>query len=280
MSSRVVRFQGGTRPLAAFLAGVPAIVLAVALVTAVTGLTEDLSGVAATVASEGHFVLIALLTLLVLRFEAVRPAALGLSVRHVGAGVAVFAVVWATLNVLGVGIAVVAGNEWGLTVLAATAAEVGVGGLAVFVFAGFVEEFAVRGYLQTRLIARLGDARRDVVAGILAASAVFALLHVPGALVDGTSPSGLLFGVVLLTLSGVAFGLLYEATHNLVFVSLLHALGNTWVLLADGVSWSGLPFAAFLVAVGVVYAGVALAYRRLARGTDLTPVVRRREATA
>lgn len=280
MSSRVVRFQGGTRPLAAFLAGVPAIVLAVALVTAVTGLTEDLSGVAATVASEGHFVLIALLTLLVLRFEAVRPAALGLSVRHVGAGVAAFAVVWATLNVLGVGIAVVAGNEWGLTVLAATAAEVGVGGLAVFVFAGFVEEFAVRGYLQTRLIARLGDARRDVVAGILAASAVFALLHVPGALVDGTSPSGLLFGVVLLTLSGVAFGLLYEATHNLVFVSLLHALGNTWVLLADGVSWSGLPFMAFLVAVGVVYAGVALAYRRLARGTDLTPVVRRREATA
>lgn len=277
MTERTVTFEAGRRVPIAFVLGAAGIVLSAGLLRRATGLSEALSGTAATVATNVHFLFIVVLVWGVLGLEGVRSGRLGLSGRHLVAGSVAFVAVWAALNALTVGVAVLAGEPWGVPVLTAALAERGVDGLAVITFAAFAEEFAFRGYLQTRLIALRGDdSRGDAAVGLLAASALFAVMHVPGMLLDGIALSELPSGLVLLTLSGTAFGLLYELTHNLGFVTLVHALGNTWVLATDPFSWSGWPFVAFLVAVGLIYSGGALAYRRLALGTDLTPAVRRR----
>jgi membrane protease YdiL (CAAX protease family) len=79
--------------------------------------------------------------------------------------------------------------------------------------------------------------------------------------VQGASQSGIIGTAAFLSRSGLGFGFLYELTQNVYFVALLHAVGNTWPLVADVWSWSGTGVAGALVAVVVLYFGVTFAYR-------------------
>lgn len=208
-----------------------------------------------------------------LRLDGASATDIGLSRRFLLPGVGAFLVVWVALNAVGVGIATASGNPWGLEPLQ----RMGVGSLLVVLYLAFVEEFVFRGYLQVKVRSVLGaDSVVSRTVAIVVAGVLFALAHVPRILVEGgyiggTSVVGTL---LVLALTGVGFGVVYELTENLYFVTLLHAFGNSWPLLVDGFAWDGRAQVAFFVAVGVVYFGVTGLYRRFATGTLVTPRVR------
>lgn len=282
MSARELTFRGGSRTAALFVVAFPLLLLLVGLPVRASAFVAALPTRATVLVEQVHFVALAAFTLLVLRREGMAATSLGLSAGHLRAGVVAFALVWTALNLLGIGLAEATGNEWGLDVLRKTLPEpVVIGVLVQFFVVGPVEEFTIRGYLQTKLIALYGDRdRRDVALGlgILSASLFFGLVHVPQAVLSGSSPGQIAVVVIALTASGVFFGLLYELTQNLYFVGWLHGLGNTWILVVDWWAWSGVAFVGFLVGVLIVYAAATLVYRARAIGTDVTPVVRRIEA--
>ncbi|MEZ3117371.1 lysostaphin resistance A-like protein [Halobaculum sp. MBLA0147] len=201
------------------------------------------------------------------------PSDIGLAKRFLLPGAIAFLAVWVGLNVVGVGIATASGNAWGLDVLW----PVALGGLVASFGYAFVEEFVVRGYLQNKVRSVLG-ANGWVSRGtaIVVAGALFGLAHVPRVLVEGGYVSGtsVVGTLLVLTLSGVGFGLVYELTENLYFVGLLHGLGNTWPLLVDGFTWDGTAKTAFFVAIGVTYFGIVGVYRRVTARTSVTPRVR------
>ncbi|MFC6725182.1 CPBP family intramembrane glutamic endopeptidase, partial [Halobium palmae] len=197
-----------------------------------------------------------------------------------------FAGVWVGVNVVGLGVAAATGNPWGPGLLRATVdprwtslpAPWLTTVLVQFVVVGLVEEFAFRGYFQTKTVALLGDdSRLRVALGVVTASLLFGVLHTPGAIVAGASLGEVLGAALLPTLTGVVFGTFYELTHNLYFVVLLHGLGNTWPLLVDWSTWSTPAVAAFFAGVTVVYVAATAAYRYRTLGTERTPLVDRRE---
>ncbi|WP_436930623.1 CPBP family intramembrane glutamic endopeptidase [Halosimplex halobium] len=233
------------------------------------------------------FRVLAGIALLLLRVEGVRPGEIGLSRRLLGPALLAGFGLWAALNVVAAGLAVALGNQWGFGLILEMPARWPDVPFTLFTSLAFdflvvalVEEFVFRGYLQTKVIALLGDdSRARIGLGILAASVVFGALHTPAMIVQGASPSGIVGTAAFLGLSGLGVGILYELTHNVYFVALLHAVGNTWPLVADVWTWSGTAVVAALVAVLVVYFGVTFAYRSWALDTDLTPVVERSEAS-
>lgn len=215
------------------------------------------------------FGLLAALALALLRVEGVRPTDLGLSRSLLKPAVVTVAGVWLALNVLAAGLASATGNPWGLGVLvdlpvrwagipAPRVTSLVFGFLAV----ALVEEFVFRGYLQTKVVSMLGDGSRFRVGlGVVTAGLVFGAMHAPGAIVAGASPRGVLGTVLFLSLSGVAFGVLYELTHNVYLVALLHVLGNNWPLVGDLWALSGAALVAALVGVATIYAAGTVAYR-------------------
>lgn len=237
------------------------------------------------------FAVLAAIAVGVLRMEGVRPAELGLSRRHLRTGVAAFAGVWVAINLVGAGVAAVAGNEWGAGLILQPPASAGeqvetfpapwVVLVAIqFLVVGAVEEFVLRGYFQTKVIALLGDGTRFRIAlGVVTASAAFGVLHTPGALLATGSLETALGAAALPALTGIFFGAFYELTRNVYFVAALHGLGNTWPLVVDWSGWSGTPLVAFFAGVAVVYVGATLAYRSWALDTDLTPAIRRVDAS-
>ncbi|MFC4447581.1 CPBP family intramembrane glutamic endopeptidase [Halorussus aquaticus] len=285
MSRRTLTFRGGTRTAVGF---VVAFALLLTGAMPVKRAVSDASGPVTLAFRISVFVLLAGIALAALRREGIGIADLGLSSRHLLPAVATFGGVWVTLNLLGVGVAATTGNPWGLGFLRETT-PVLVAGLPAprvttllfyFLVVGMVEEFTMRGYLQTKVVALLGDDTRPRVAlGILTASLVFGLGHVPSALVAGASVRGAFSAVAVSAASGVAFGVLYETTRNLYFVGLLHGLGDTWPLVVDWMNWSGSALGAFLLGIAGIYLGAALAYRYWALDTDLTPVIRRWESS-
>ena len=113
----------------------------------------------------------------------------------------------------------------GATFASLTAASLG-SGFIVFLLTGFSEEIVWRGYVQTRIIARAGK-----VYGLLAASLVFSLWHLPinyrlyGGVLEalGTSllvqlPLGLMFGYMMLRTQSIIpssiYHLLYDWSPN------------------------------------------------------------------
>lgn len=245
------------------------------------GLLPGMSGLlhrAAEIAEKGVLLAIGIM---VLRIDGGKLADIGLSRRFLLPGIGAFLATYGVVNGLGVGVATVIGRPWGVGVLADRLAMLPTP-LIIVVFFAFVEEVVFRGYLQTKLRVVLdanGWPRR--ILAVIVAAALFALLHIPRILVVGGYVGGqIAVTLVVLTLSGIAFGLLFELSGNLYFVGLIHALGNSWVLLIDGFSWGGTTFWLFVGVVLVAYLGVTVAYRRVAAGTEFTPhlQVRRRGA--
>ncbi|WP_255150286.1 CPBP family intramembrane glutamic endopeptidase [Halorarius halobius] len=208
-----------------------------------------------------------------LRYEGVRLRDVGLSKRLVvPAVVAVLGVVVAANAA--VATLVVAGGQ-GVRVepfvlLSALPREYSAGEVAVtavyyWLFVGVAEELAFRGYLQNKLTALLdgwGDPLRTALAVVTAAVA-FSLLHAPTILlVDRASLGGLVGGLLVTGLSGVAFGAIYVLTRNLLLVALLHGIGDFWPLFVEPAgSW---PNWVLLV---VLYAVLVVAYRGWAERT-------------
>lgn len=283
MSRRKLTFRGGTQTVLGFVA---AFTLAMMGLTGVKVAVADSSAEIRLSYKIGVFAVLAGITLVTLRREDVRVADLGLSSRHVVPAVVTFGGVWVALNLLGVGLAETTGQRWGIGLLrettpvfdAALPAPRLTTLLLFFLVVGVVEEFAFRGYLQSKVVALVGDDTRPRIAlGIVISALVFGLGHVPGALVAGAGIRGALSLVAITAASGIAFGVLYEATQNLYFVALLHGLGDTWPLVVELGDLSQNAFGAFLVGIFATYLTAALAYRYWALGTDLTPVIRRRE---
>lgn len=261
------------------IVSVVAVLVAIGCVLAaenwVGGLLPGSSGPLHRVADIVQFGAILAVGLGALWFDDGELADIGLSREFLLPSVAAFLATYAVLNALGVAVAATLGLPWGLDVLTDRLGLL-TAPLALTVFAAFVEEAVVRGYLQTKLRSLLGanGPLRRLLA-VVVASASFALLHVPRVLVEGGYIGGGVAGTLaVLTLSGVGFGLLFELSGNVYFVGLVHALGNTWVLLVDGFAWTGTDSLLFFAAVLVAYFGVTFAYRRVAADTAFTPHVR------
>jgi membrane protease YdiL (CAAX protease family) len=101
------------------------------------------------------------------------------------------------------------------TFLAGLTVSAVVRNLAVWIPMGFSEEVLFRGYVQTRLVERLGAIR-----GILIGSIVFTLLHL---LVRPISPVTIVSAVIL----WAAIGTLYHLSRSLYLVGTFHAVANT-----------------------------------------------------
>lgn len=281
MSSRKITFHGGTRTVFGFGAAFAAIILIWVLIDATV---PELSAWGELVLYISRFALIAGITILILRIEGVRLSELGLSRRHVLPAIVAFAGLWGALNLVGVGLAVVTGNQWSISLIHETVnpqreplpAPWLTTVLVQFLVVGLVEELALRGYFQTKMIALIGDgSRRHVAFGIVVASVLFGVLHIPGAVADGASIIEVSIIVASRAGTGLVFGLFYELTHNVYFVALLHGLGNTWPLVIDWGTWSGTALVAFFVGVAIIYFGATLGYRYWVFETERTPVVHR-----
>lgn len=232
------------------------------------------------------FVVIAALTLLLVRLDGIRLDDIGLSREHLIPAILAFGGIYVGLNVVGLGLATVFNLPWGFDFITNTVPAQFASLPASWVlfillqfFVGLVEEFALRGYFQNKVIAFLGDGTRvRITLGIVAASVVFGLLHAPGALLADATIVGVLGVVGARALTGVFFGTFYELTRNVYFVALLHGLGNTWPLIIDWNAWSGTALTVFFVGVALLYFGMTLGYRSWATDTELTPTGQRTDS--
>jgi membrane protease YdiL (CAAX protease family) len=280
MTDRRIVFDGGVRTLAGFTAAW------VALFAVFIPLERVASGVSPEawyLQEVAFFLAIVGVTVLLARLDGVRLGDLGLSRRHLLPALVAFAGVYLGLNVLGVGLAVGFGLSWGLgmitDIVSGRYASLPASLLLYVLLSllvGVAEELSIRGYFQNKVIAALGtESSLWVGLGILTASMVFGLLHVPGALLMGTSATGLVGLVASRTATGLFFGTFYELTRNVYFVALLHTLGNTWPLVVEWGDWSGTALYAFFLGVTILYFGAAFGYRRWAEETDLAPTAER-----
>lgn len=99
--------------------------------------------------------------------------------------------------------------------------------------AGLVEEFFIRGLIQSQLAA----AFKSEISGIVLMSLIFGLAHAPGFIFRhageleglGPNPSALdavAYSIVVLAVSGITFGLIWARTKNLFALILIHAAGD------------------------------------------------------
>jgi len=280
-SGQSITFEGGLRPLVGLAGGFA--VLATLSVVLGSEIPDGLQ----PAWEISKFGALAVLGLTVLRVDGVRPTDLGLAPEGLWPAVGIFAGIWVILNLLGIGIATATGIPWGVDVLLDLPADwemVPAPGVTTVVFqflvVGFLEELVFRGYLQSKVIALVGDESRSRIGfGIVVASLTFGLVHVPAVVVAGGSPAAVLFVVVARAGTGIAFGVLYELTHNIYYLMLLHGLGNTWVLAVDVNSLPVAGLATFIAGVAVIYPSSALAYRSWMAARDSPVRIRRTDLT-
>lgn len=221
----------------------------------------------------------------VLRYEGVSTGDIGLGTGLVGPAIVSVGLYFLTLNAIGVGLALASGHpdtlgyQWTVSLPEAVVVF-----LWLLVFAAIVEEFVFRGYIQTKCIAVLGgDQWTRIGIGITIAGVLFAASHIPRILSSG-APSGLAptMYLALLTVNGIAFGVLYELTENLYIPILIHAAGNmpgtAGILFFSTSSWpTWASTSYFLAYIGLTIA-LLLVYRRLAFGWGILPVWAERSA--
>lgn len=216
---------------------------------------------------------------MVLTQEGVTSTDIGLSLEFITPATAAVAGYFLVLNLVGAGLAVASGHagtigyQW----------TVSPGVAIVFFFwilliAGLVEEVIFRGYIQTKCVALLGDETRfRIGVGVVLAGVLFSASHIPRVVVAG-APSGLgpAAYLGLLAINGIAFGVLYEGTHNLYVPILVHAAGNmpgtAGILFFTTDGWPTWASTGYQIAYLGVTVGMLLAYRRWAFGAEWMPV--------
>lgn len=289
MTNKQITFQGGLKLLAVFLLLLTVDVVIGRVISDLWQFGPEVSVVGINVSS---FILSSIMvgiTWLILRIEGVRLTEIGLSPTLIGPAIVAVGGFLAVLNIVGIGLALGTGNpesvgyHWELSPILLLE------WLAVMiVFAGFFEEFLVRGYLQTKLIALLGgDTRVRIAAGIAVASLLFAALHIPRAVTpNGVSieGGGLLPYMAIIVVSGIAFGVLYELTHNLYIPVFIHSVGNLpgglVPVFAVFEGWPGWALGTFQIAYILSLVLMIWLYRRWAFDTGRMPVWTSRDDVA
>lgn len=193
--------------------------------------------------------------------EGVRAEDVGLGKRAWAWSLALFLAWWVLVTVvdlagrwvaglLGVSLLPIGDNEWSL----ATVAEM----VSTFIFVGFAEEIAFRGYLHNKLVAVVGRRRL----AILLAALAFGLWHTPADIAGSGQVLSPLLNALLFALLGlVFFHLPYEWTGLLPFLALFHGW-NDFLLLVTLEA----PTAVGTVAGYVLMWLTLWVYRRLAVG--------------
>lgn len=175
------------------------------------------------------------------------------------------------LNAVGIGLllptagASAIGYQWTVPPVIALIAFVN-----ALVFAALIEEVAFRGYLQSKVIAVLPSTTRfRGTLGVITASVLFTLAHVPRVLTSGIPGTQALatYGALLL-FSGLGFGLLYEYTQNLYVPILIHAAGNMpgtmGIVFFDRSALQGGTLAAYALLYLTLVVSLVVAHRRVA----------------
>jgi membrane protease YdiL (CAAX protease family) len=280
MADLRLTFEGGTRTLLGFALAFAAII---AVFVPLNEFTQGISQEVWYLQEVVLFGIIAGVTLVLLHVDGVSLRDIGFSRRFVLPALLAFSAIYVGLNVVGVGIAAVFSLPWGFDFIMGPVPDPfdslprpWLLFVLLQVFVGLVEEFALRGYFQNKVIAFVGDGSYPRIAfGILTASVVFGLLHSPSVILSGAGVADVVGVVVARTLTGIFFGTFYELTRNVYFVALLHGFGNTWPLLIDWTGWSEIPLVVFFAAVAFFYVGVTVVYWSWATETSLTPRLRR-----
>lgn len=214
------------------------------------------------------------LALWFLRAEGVSLAGIGISRDRVVPALAAVTGFYLLLNAVGIGLllptagASAIGYQWTVPPVMALVAFID-----ALVFAALVEEVAFRGYLQSKVIAVLPSITpfRGTL-GVITASVLFTLAHVPRVLTSGIpGTQALATYVALLLFSGLSFGLVYEYTQNLYLPILIHAAGNMpgtmGIVFFDSSALQDGTLAAYVLLYLTLVASLVVAYRRVAIGS-------------
>ena len=284
MNSRTVSFDGGLRTLVGFLLmTVAALVLSRyqwPLVPMVPIIDVDVLALLIDLSLLG-------IVWWALKRERVSFETLGISTPLVVPGVVAVVGFYVALNFVAATLALTTvglgalGYQWTVPPL-----QAGVTFVYMLVVAGIVEEVVFRGYLQSKLVALLGDGSRVRIGlAVLGASALFMLSHVPRVLFSGVPGSQSLVGYgMLLLLSGLVFGTLYELTENLTIPVLVHTAGNMpgtiGFLFVDVGALPGWATITYLISQLALLGLTVTVYRRWGRDQGFVPVWGRRTGTA
>jgi len=140
--------------------------------------------------------------------------------------------------------------------------------LLAYAAVGVLEETEFRGILLGQISARLRGATGTgvaVVVALLASTAVFALVHVPSLASFGWTDLTLLQGALQeVAIMGLALGLCYALTGNLVFAIVVHVLFNSGelVLLAPVEGPAAHPFVVAALIVALAWGGLRWLHAR------------------
>jgi len=214
-----------------------------------------------------------------LRVEDASLQDVGLDSRLLAPAVVAVGVVVLALNAAVAALVVLGGHDLVLGLAAVpeplSTVEAAASALHYWAFVGVAEELLFRGYLQNKLVAQFGGRESPLArwSGVLAAAVAFALMHLPAIFIFGDGDLGGAIGLlVLLVLSGVTFGVVYELTRNLWLVAVLHGIGDFWPLVVDPTAVGGWPNWAL---IAVAYAALVVAYRQWSARSDRTTTLER-----
>jgi membrane protease YdiL (CAAX protease family) len=263
MAHPATRFGRGRRTLLVFVVAFPALIVVLNLLEGVSVLNR-IPGFDGIRTALGMTILVGLAVALLQR-EGVSLPELGFQTRLAVPALLGVAALWTVLNLAALAAAAGTGttNAVGFLYDRPLPAIAG----TVLVQYGFVavgEELALRGFLQNKLVALFGgpERRRNRALGIVLMGLTFGLMHVPDRIVsDGLDAGALVGSVLVVALSGIAFGVIYDLTRNLYLVVFLHGTGNFYPLFVDVRALPDDLQVAFNAVRILAYVGLVLAYR-------------------
>jgi membrane protease YdiL (CAAX protease family) len=269
-----VTFEGGTGWIGLFLVAFLLYLVGTRALGDTLRVGPVLPGVELTVLEAAVRFLPLVIALWFLQSEGVSLAEIGLARDQILPALFSVAGLYLLLNAVGIGLslstagAAAVGYQWTVPPVMALVAFA-----EALLFAALVEEVAFRGYLQSKVIAVLPKTTRFREAfGVVAASVLFAVAHVPRVLTSGVPGTQALitYGALLL-FSGLSFGLLYEYTQNLYVPILVHAAGNMpgtiGIVFFDTSALQGGALAAYVLLYLVLVVTLVAVYRRVAIGS-------------
>ena len=196
----------------------------------------------------GGALFLSLLSLGFLHWEGISPREIGLTPKLAAVGLAFGLAPWLLWNLMAL--------PWGEArfgggrILGMEASLWFCSALVQWFLVGPCEELAWRGFVQNAFISLFGGGGRwsPRIAGIAAASALFAVWHVPRVIfIAGGSPSEALWDVLPLIPVGLVLGAAYESTRNVFLCGVLH--GTFFNLRPMMYTW---PFGGHQVGIAVL----------------------------